>query len=107
MANDGFIEFLSPNALAELKQAQTLVDSLALKIEQISKFKAPKTPSGADNSAKQMTADLKDQEQALKKLSDIQLQIERNAKNQKENKMFEFNLKLNTYQIKKIYKKKT
>jgi tape measure domain-containing protein len=86
MANDGFIEFLSPNALKQLEDAKKIVDELALKIEQINNFKTPKTPSGADNSAKQITAELKAQEQALKKLSDIQLQIEKNAKNQTNSK---------------------
>ena len=58
MANDGFIEFLTPDALAQLKQASEIVDKLVPQIEKISKFKAPTTPSGADNSAKQMEADL-------------------------------------------------
>ena len=82
MANDGFIEFLSPNALKQLEDAKKIVDELALKIEQINNFKTPKTPSGADSAAKQMIADLKAQEQAIKKVSDIQRQIETNAKNQ-------------------------
>jgi hypothetical protein len=68
MANDGFIEFLSPNALAELKQAQTLVDSLALKIEQISKFKAPSTPSGVNSASKQIIDDLKTQQTTIESL---------------------------------------
>jgi tape measure domain-containing protein len=88
MANDGFIEFLSPNALKELEAASAIVDKLVPQIEKISKFKAPKTPSGADNSAKQMEADLKAQEKAmekarvgLQKLSDAQKQAvsKRNA----------------------------
>jgi tape measure domain-containing protein len=82
MANDGFIEFLSPNALSELKQAETLVNNLASSIEKINKFKAPISPSAADNAIKQQIADLKAQEQAIKKVSDIQRQIETNAKNQ-------------------------
>jgi tape measure domain-containing protein len=77
MANDGFIEFLSPNALAELKQAQALVDSLALKIEQISKFKAPSTPSGVNSASKQIIDDLKAQEAQLKAIND---QLIRNEK---------------------------
>ena len=83
MANDGMIEFLTPDALAQLKQASEIVDKLVPQIEKISKFKAPTTPSGADNSAKQMEADLKAQEKAmekarigLQKLSDAQKQAE-------------------------------
>jgi tape measure domain-containing protein len=77
MANDGFIEFLSPNALAELKQAQALVDSLALKIEQISKFKAPSTPSGVNSASKQIIDDLKAQEQAIKQTTNALIQEEK------------------------------
>lgn len=77
MANDGFIEFLSPNALSELKQAQVLVDSLALKIEQISKFKAPSTPSGVNSASKQIIDDLKAQEQAIKQTTNALIQEEK------------------------------
>jgi tape measure domain-containing protein len=86
MANDGFIEFLSPNALKELNDALAIVNQLVIQIEKTKSYKAPTTPSGADSAAKQITADLKAQEQALKKLSDIQLQIEKNAKNQTNSK---------------------
>jgi hypothetical protein len=68
MANDGFIEFLSPNALKQLEDAKIIVDALALQIEQINKFKAPKSPSGADNTVKQMTADLKAQQTTIESL---------------------------------------
>jgi tape measure domain-containing protein len=77
MANDGFIEFLSPNALSELKQAETLINSLASSIEKINKFKAPTSPSGADNAAKQMAADLKAQEQAIKNTTTALIQEEK------------------------------
>jgi len=77
MANDGFIEFLSPNALTELKQAQALVDSLALKIEQISKFKAATTPSGVNSASKQIIDDLKAQEQAIKQTTNALIQEEK------------------------------
>ena len=77
MANDGFIEFLSPNALSELKQAETLVNSLASSIEKINKFKAPTSPSGADNASKQMAADLKAQEQAIKNTTTALIQEEK------------------------------
>ena len=83
MANDGFIEFLSPGALAELKEASALVDKLANQISAISKFKAPTSPSGADNAGKKMADDLLAQEKAmekaragLQKLSDAQKQAE-------------------------------
>ena len=83
MANDGMIEFLTPDALAQLKEASAIVDKLVPQIEKISKFKAPTTPSGADNSAKQMEAALIAQEKAmekarigLQKLSDAQKQAE-------------------------------
>jgi tape measure domain-containing protein len=82
MANDGFIEFLSPNALKQLEDAKIIVDALALQIEQINKFKAPKSPSGADNTAKQMIDDLKAQQQAIKELTSLQKIIEQNSKNQ-------------------------
>ena len=82
MANDGFIEFLSPNALKQLNDAKLVVDALAEKIEQINNFKAPKTPGGVNSASKQIIDDLKAQEQAIKKVSDIQKQIETNAKNQ-------------------------
>jgi tape measure domain-containing protein len=77
MANDGFIEFLSPNALSELKQAETLVNSLASSIEKINKFKAPTSPSGADNASKQMLVDLKAQEQAIKATTSALIQEEK------------------------------
>jgi tape measure domain-containing protein len=77
MANDGFIEILSPNALEQLKQASVIVDALALKIEKINSFKAPTTPSGADNGAKQMIADLKAQEQAIKQATNALIQEEK------------------------------
>jgi tape measure domain-containing protein len=77
MANDGFIEFLSPNALSELKQAETLINSLASSIEKINKFKAPTSPSGADGAAKQMLADLKAQEQAIKNTTNALIQEEK------------------------------
>ena len=102
MANDGFIEFLTPDALAQLKQASEIVDKLVPQIEKISKFKAPKTPSGADNSAKQMEADLKAQEKAmekarvgLQKLSDAQKQAvsKRNAEMNAEWDAYEKNKK--------------
>jgi tape measure domain-containing protein len=68
MANDGFIEFLSPNALTELNEASVLVDKLAKQIESINKFKASGTPSGADNSVKAMNAAYREQANALKLL---------------------------------------
>ena len=70
MANDGFIEFLSPNALAELKKASEIVDALALKIEKISNFKAPTTPGGVNSASKQIIDDLKAQEAQLKAIND-------------------------------------
>lgn len=69
MANDGFIEFLSPNALAELKKASEIVDALALKIEKISNFKAPTTPGGVNSASKQIIDDLKAQEAQLKAIN--------------------------------------
>jgi len=87
MANDGFIEFLSPGALTELKEASVLVDNIATQISAISKFKAPKSPSGADNAGKKMTDDLLAQEKAmekaragLQKLSDAQKKAESQRK---------------------------
>ena len=87
MANDGFIEFLSPGALTELKEASALVDKLATQISAISKFKAPKSPSGADNAGKKMADDLLAQEKAmekaragLQKLSDAQKKAESQRK---------------------------
>jgi tape measure domain-containing protein len=83
MANDGFIEFLSPNALAQLKEASAIVDKLVPQIEKISSYKAPKTPSGADSTAKEMEKALMAQEKAmekarvgLQKLADAQKQAE-------------------------------
>lgn len=77
MANDGFIEFLSPNALSELKQAETLVNNLASSIEKINKFKAPSSPSAADTAIKQQIADLKAQEQAIKQATNALIQEEK------------------------------
>ena len=77
MANDGFVEILSPNALAQLKEASAIVDALAAKIEKINSFKAPTSPSGADNAAKQMIADLKAQEQAVKQATNALIQEEK------------------------------
>ena len=68
MANDGFIEFLSPNALKDLKDAEVIVNSLASKIEQISKFKAPTTPGGVNSASKAQNEEL---EQIRKKLAMI------------------------------------
>jgi tape measure domain-containing protein len=83
MANDGMIEFLSPNALAQLKEASAIVDKLVPQIEKISNYKAPKTPSGADSTAKEMEKALMAQEKAmekarvgLQKLADAQKQAE-------------------------------
>ena len=83
MANDGMIEFLTPDALAQLKEASAIVDKLVPQIDKISKFKAPTTPSGADNTAKQMEAAIIAQEKAmekarigLQKISDAQKQAE-------------------------------
>ena len=88
MGNDGFIEILSPSALAQLKEASEIVDKLVPQIEKISKFKVPTTPSGADNSAKQMELALIAQEKAmekarigLQKLSDAQKDAESKRKN--------------------------
>jgi hypothetical protein len=68
MANDGFIEFLSPNALKDLNDALAVVDKLVIQIEKTKTYKAPTTPSGADNSVKQMTADLKAQQTTIESL---------------------------------------
>lgn len=87
-SNDGFIEFISPQAFEQLKRADELVSALADKIASINSFKAPKSPSGADNAGKKMADDLLAQEKAmekaragLQKLADAQKQAvsKRNA----------------------------
>jgi tape measure domain-containing protein len=77
MANDGFIEFLSPNALKELNDALAIVNQLVIQIEKTKSYKAPTTPSGADSAAKQMIADLKAQEQAIKQATNALIQEEK------------------------------
>ena len=77
MANDGFIEFLSPNALKELNDALAIVNQLVIQIEKTKTFKPPTTPSGADSAAKQMIADLKAQEQAIKQATNALIQEEK------------------------------
>ena len=72
-----FIEFLSPNALKQLEDANAIVTQLAEKIEAINKFKPLKTPSGADNAVKQQIADLKAQEQAIKQATNALIQEEK------------------------------
>lgn len=72
MANDGFIEFLSPNALKELNQALVLVDELATKISAINNFKAPTTPSGVSNSVKQITTEYEKQEKIIARVNQLQ-----------------------------------
>ena len=69
MANDGFIEFLSPNALKDLKDAQVLVDNLALKIEQINNFKTSQTPSGTNKIIKEMTVAYEQQRTTIESLT--------------------------------------
>jgi tape measure domain-containing protein len=83
MANDGFIEFLSPNALKDLNDALAVVDKLVIQIEKTKTYKAPTTPSGADSTAKEMEKALMAQEKAmekarigLQKLADAQKQAE-------------------------------
>jgi tape measure domain-containing protein len=67
MAQDGFIEFLSPGALAELKEAHALVLELVKGIDAtgvaLSKMK---TPSAADGGVKGLSKSYKDQEVAIK-----------------------------------------
>ena len=72
MANDGFIEFLSPDALKELNQALVLVDELATKISAINNFKAPTTPSGVSNSVKQITTEYEKQEKIIARVNQLQ-----------------------------------
>ena len=71
------IEFLTPDALAQLKEASAIVDKLVPQIEKIKNFKPPTTPSGADSAAKQMIADLKAQEQAIKQATNALIQEEK------------------------------
>ncbi|CAB4136021.1 Caudovirus, tape measure, N-terminal [uncultured Caudovirales phage] len=75
--NDGFIEFISPQAFEQLKKADLLVSELATKIASINSFTAPKSPSGADNAIKQQIADLKLQEQAIKQATNALIQEEK------------------------------
>jgi hypothetical protein len=54
MANDGFIEFLSPNALIELEKASKVLDKMVGQISTINTFKMPTSPSGSDKAIKDM-----------------------------------------------------
>jgi len=76
-SNDGFIEFISPQAFEQLKKADLLVSELATKIASINSFTAPKSPSGADTAVKQQIADLKAQEQAIKQATNALIQEEK------------------------------
>lgn len=69
-----FIEFLSPQALAQLKEANTIVTELAKKIEAINSFKAPKTPSGGDAAVKRMTTEYEKQAQTIARINELQKQ---------------------------------
>jgi hypothetical protein len=69
-----FIEFLSPQALAQLKEANTIVTELAKKIEAINSFKAPKTPSGGDAAVKKMTSEYERQAQTIARINELQKQ---------------------------------
>jgi tape measure domain-containing protein len=61
-----FLEILSPGALEELKQVQTLVKSLATDIKSINNFKTSSTPSGADENIKKLNIAYKEQSDKLK-----------------------------------------
>jgi len=67
-----FIEFLSPQALNQLKQAQTIIDALAVKIRNINNFKPPTTPSGTEASIQKITAQYEKQAQALARINELQ-----------------------------------
>lgn len=67
MANDGFIEFLSSDALSEIDKAIARVDVLASKVKEVNAaVKGGITPSGVDNSLKSMNAAYREQANALK-----------------------------------------
>jgi hypothetical protein len=69
-----FIEFLSPQALAQLKEANAIVTELAKKIEAINTFKAPNTPSGGDTVVKKMTSEYERQAQTIARINELQKQ---------------------------------
>ena len=64
-----FLEILSPNALAELKQVEALVKTLASDIKSINNFKTSGTPSGADKNIKSLTDAYEKQAESIKKVS--------------------------------------
>lgn len=69
-----FIEFLSPQALAQLKEADAIVTDLATKIAAINNFKAPNTPSGGDTAVKKMTTEYEKQAQTIARINELQKQ---------------------------------
>jgi tape measure domain-containing protein len=80
MANDGFIEFLSPNALRDLQQAETIVNSLVKDIEKINNIKAPTSPSGVKDAGKNMADSYEKTRLELEKLSAAQKDAESKRK---------------------------
>jgi hypothetical protein len=69
-----FIEFLSPQALAQLKEADAIVSDLVKKIEAINSFKAPNSPSGGDTAVKRMTTEYEKQAQSIARINELQKQ---------------------------------
>ena len=85
-----FIEFISPEALAKLKEAQGLVDKLAQSIKDSNNFKPSTTPSGADKNIQSLNEAYQKQDKIIQglqsqllKLSNVKTQY--NAQNVRRN----------------------
>ncbi len=73
-----FIEFLSPNALAKLKQANDMIITMVGNVEKVGKaMRSMNAPSAVDGGAKQRIADLKAQEAAIKQATNALIQEEK------------------------------
>jgi len=85
MANDGFIEILSPTALADLQKGNAEIVTMIANIDKVGQKMAKiSTPSGGDAGIKGLTASYLKQEEAISKL---QIAIEKVAQAQNRTKI--------------------
>jgi len=86
MANDGFIEILSPNALADLQKGNAEIVTMIANIDKVGQKMAKiSTPSGSDSAIKQLTAQYNAQTKAIQDLQNqiIKLTEAKKVSNQK------------------------
>lgn len=82
MNNDGFIEILSPKALADLDKLNSMLVETVSSVDKVSqKFKNITTPSGVDSGLKGLTAEYAKQE---KLIVELQIKLQQLAKAQQQ-----------------------